>query len=553
MERLRVYIGWTVPVGLLLRKLTYTEAQAATPFIVAVVLWAAYLLVDFVGHYSFGADYNQLGQQVSGKAFDPLVMDRRARRARPPRHARHARPPRPPAYAPTRRRPRSCGGAHAPARCALRHGLRARRARYICPKAQRGTGKTAALTTALIAKRDGTDMATQQHRRHRHGHHGHHHGHHHHHAHHHGHHGHGHHGHGDHHGHGHGHGDHHGHHHHPHHHHHHHGQNGAAAPVAPARHDSATIWGIAVTLTDADDPSKVVSRAVSTIQRAARARQARRRAGGEQAGGPGSSAGGCVRQESAGGRVPATGERRRRRSSAASSVASSAATSTPGAERHHRSSSSGGARHRSPGAEPGERRRSSRRRSSHHGSSHHGSSHHDSSHHGASHRGSSHHGSSHGGSSHGGSSHGGSTTRRRHRHGHGHGHGHGEGHGEGHGHGHGHGHGEGHGEGRRPSSRTASDTASAGARGVPEVHTGSDCGGSHVAHPDGHSPPRVRHLSQVRRLPMTASVADFYANLPPQDQPEPPERVQVAQPARQRRRHPSGSEASSSARSNFAV
>ena len=80
MERLRVYIGWTVPVGLLLRKLTYAEAQAATPFIVAVALWAAYLLVDFVGHYSFGADYNQLGQQVSGKAFDPLVMDRRARR-----------------------------------------------------------------------------------------------------------------------------------------------------------------------------------------------------------------------------------------------------------------------------------------------------------------------------------------------------------------------------------------------------------------------------------------------------------------------------------------
>ena len=79
MERLRVYIGWTVPVGLLLRKLTYAEAQAATPFIVAVALWAAYLLVDFVGHYSFGADYNQLGQQVSGKAFDPLVMDRRAR------------------------------------------------------------------------------------------------------------------------------------------------------------------------------------------------------------------------------------------------------------------------------------------------------------------------------------------------------------------------------------------------------------------------------------------------------------------------------------------
>ena len=43
MERLRVYIGWTVPVGLLLRKLTYAEAQAATPFIVAVALWAAYL------------------------------------------------------------------------------------------------------------------------------------------------------------------------------------------------------------------------------------------------------------------------------------------------------------------------------------------------------------------------------------------------------------------------------------------------------------------------------------------------------------------------------
>ena len=83
MERLRVYIGWTVPVGLLLRKLTYAEAQAATPFIVAVVLWAAYLLVDLVGHYSFGADYNQLGQQVSGKAFDPLVMDRRAHHARP--------------------------------------------------------------------------------------------------------------------------------------------------------------------------------------------------------------------------------------------------------------------------------------------------------------------------------------------------------------------------------------------------------------------------------------------------------------------------------------
>ena len=88
MERLRVYIGWTVPVGLLLRKLTYAEAQAATPFIVAVALWAAYLLVDFVGHYSFGADYNQLGQQVSGKAFDPLVMDRRARQP-----ARRARPP----------------------------------------------------------------------------------------------------------------------------------------------------------------------------------------------------------------------------------------------------------------------------------------------------------------------------------------------------------------------------------------------------------------------------------------------------------------------------
>ena len=126
MERLRVYIGWTVPVGLLLRKLTYAEAQAATPFIVAVALWAAYLLVDFVGHYSFGADYNQLGQQVSGKAFDPLVMDRRARRARPPRPpaapARHARPPRPPACPPACGRPRSGGGAHGLARCALRHG-----------------------------------------------------------------------------------------------------------------------------------------------------------------------------------------------------------------------------------------------------------------------------------------------------------------------------------------------------------------------------------------------------------------------------------------------
>ena len=99
MERLRVYIGWTVPVGLLLRKLTYAEAQAATPFIVAVALWAAYLLVDFVGHYSFGADYNQLGQQVSGKAFDPLVMDRRARRARPPR------PPAAPARLPPHLRP----------------------------------------------------------------------------------------------------------------------------------------------------------------------------------------------------------------------------------------------------------------------------------------------------------------------------------------------------------------------------------------------------------------------------------------------------------------
>ena len=132
--------------------------------------------------------------------------------------------------------------------------------------------------------------------------------------------------------------------------------------------------------------------------------------------------------------------------------------------------------------------------------------------------------------------------------------GHGEGHGRGHDHGHGEGHGEGHGAGRRPSSRTASDTASGGARGVPEVHPGSECGGSHVAHPDdGHSPPLVRHLSQVRRLPMTASVADFYANLPPQDLPEPPERVQVAQLARQRRRHPSGSDASSSASNSFAV
>ena len=100
MERLRVYIGRTVPVGLLLRKLAYADAQAVTPFIAALVLWSAYELVDFVGHYSFGADYNQLGQQVSGKVFDPLVMDR------------HARLPRPPAcLPPTRGHPCSCGGA----------------------------------------------------------------------------------------------------------------------------------------------------------------------------------------------------------------------------------------------------------------------------------------------------------------------------------------------------------------------------------------------------------------------------------------------------------
>ena len=78
VERLRVYIGWTVPVGLLLRKLTYSERQALTPFLVAVALWATYLLVDFVGHYSFGAAYNQLGQQASGKSFDPLNMEGRA-------------------------------------------------------------------------------------------------------------------------------------------------------------------------------------------------------------------------------------------------------------------------------------------------------------------------------------------------------------------------------------------------------------------------------------------------------------------------------------------
>ena len=77
MERLRVYIGWTVPVGLLLRKLAYADAQAVTPFIASLVMWAAYLLIDFVVDY-IGADYNQLGQQVSGKVFDPLVMDRHA-------------------------------------------------------------------------------------------------------------------------------------------------------------------------------------------------------------------------------------------------------------------------------------------------------------------------------------------------------------------------------------------------------------------------------------------------------------------------------------------
>jgi hypothetical protein len=110
MERLRVYIGWTVPAGLLLRKLAYADAQAVTPFIAALVLWAAYELIDCVGTYSFGA-YNQLGQQVSGKVFDPLVMDRRAPW---PCHARTppARPQR------TRGHPRSCGGAHGVVRCA---------------------------------------------------------------------------------------------------------------------------------------------------------------------------------------------------------------------------------------------------------------------------------------------------------------------------------------------------------------------------------------------------------------------------------------------------
>ena len=82
MERLRVYIGWTVPVGLLLRKLAYADAQAVTPFIASLVMWAAYLLIDFVVDY-IGADYNQLGQQVSGKVFDPLVMDRHACHASP--------------------------------------------------------------------------------------------------------------------------------------------------------------------------------------------------------------------------------------------------------------------------------------------------------------------------------------------------------------------------------------------------------------------------------------------------------------------------------------
>ena len=186
------------------------------------------------------------------------------------------------------------------------------------------------------------------------------------------------------------------------------------------------------------------------------------------------------------GSVRATGERRREsacdrraapsRSSAASSCLLCCLLCCllrPGAEQH-----------RSPGAEPGERRRSYRRRSSHHGSSHHGSSHHGSSpwlftpwlftprgssyhgssHHGSSHRGSSHHGSSHGGSSRGGSSHGGSShggvdhasspgaRRRAWR-------------------------GARRGPWRRATSQQShGDTASGGARGVPEVHTGSDRG-----------------------------------------------------------------------------
>ena len=116
MERLRVYIGWTVPVGLLLRKLAYADAQAVTPFIASLVMWAAYLLIDFVVDY-IGADYNQLGQQVSGKVFDPLVMDRHASPrlprlphlprlpARPQRAATHAD-----AY---------CGGVHGPVHCTM--------------------------------------------------------------------------------------------------------------------------------------------------------------------------------------------------------------------------------------------------------------------------------------------------------------------------------------------------------------------------------------------------------------------------------------------------
>ena len=103
-----------------------------------------------------------------------------------------------------------------------------------------------------------------------------------------------------------------------------------------------------------------------------------------------------------------------------------------------------------------------------------------------------------------------------------------------------------------------------GARDVPEVQGGSDGGESHVAHPDGHSQPElVRHLSQVRPLSMTASVADFNANPPPLDRPEPPEQVQVAtlKAARHRRTSCGGrrdqsrpsSEASSAARSSYEI
>ena len=95
-ERLRVYIGWMVPIAFLVKKLAYGDAQAETPFVVSLILWGVYLVVDFVGFYSFA------------KAHDKLdVLD-------------------------TKGEPFHAGMQH-----------------YVCPKAQRGCSRNAALTAHL--------------------------------------------------------------------------------------------------------------------------------------------------------------------------------------------------------------------------------------------------------------------------------------------------------------------------------------------------------------------------------------------------------------------